>query len=374
MGVIVKEKKKGSGVWYVYINHQGQRRNKAVGPKHEAEQVKRQLEQEIKKGTFAIRSCPTFNGLFNEFVPHRKVRAQSTRAYIRLHEKYLKKTIGAKPLDKIGYEDLARLPFGTISSQHRDNIITVASMVFNEAKRRGYIDKSPLDIRGARSEIVGDTDSDNGGNPFETEEELILFLAQTKKSCPEVYRPMFLTMSLCGLRLGEAVGLDWPFVDFERNLIRIRQTWIFEDKELGKPKTKKSKRVVKMPGPVALVLDAWSTKAKSEIVFPNKLGKRMTSSGVNQMMSKVCRELGIPKRSPKDLRATYGTLRASANDSLQSIQEQMGHKNIATTMKHYAKYQPGSDRDQIERLGQSILPAPKRTQAHLSPQIPVTKH
>jgi integrase len=370
MGVKVREKVKGSGVWYVYIHHQGQRKNKMVGPKHEAEQVKKELEQAIAKGTFGIRSCPTFNKLFNEFVPNRPVRAQSTRNYMRLHEKYLKKSIGPKPLDAITYEDLARIPFGKVSNTHRGNILTVVSMVLNEAKRREYIDKIPLDIRGSRSQIVGKVNGENGRKPFETPEEVLLFLKQTGSSCPKVYFFKFLTLTGCGLRLGEAVGLDWPFVDFERNLIRIRQTWLFEDKQLGPPKTEASKRDVAMPKTVATALDAWSTEAESEIVFPNKLGKRMTSSGVHQMMSKVCDELKIQRRSAKDLRATYGTLRAKQNNSLQSIQNQMGHEDIKVTMKHYTKYVPASDKEQIEELGEMILPSPKRTQAHPSLPMP----
>lgn len=49
MAVIVREKKKGSGEWWVFINHLGNRKSKKVGPKHEAEQVKKELEQEMKK-------------------------------------------------------------------------------------------------------------------------------------------------------------------------------------------------------------------------------------------------------------------------------------------------------------------------------------
>jgi integrase len=245
-------------------------------------------------------------------------------------------------------------------------------MVLNEAKRRGHIDKSPLDIRGTRRQIVGEVDNENGGRPFETPEEVLLFLKQTKQSCPDVYFFMFLTLAGCGLRLGEAVGLDWPFVDFERNLILIRQTWSWEDKQLGPPKTKASKRDVSMSKTVANVLNAWSTEAESDIVFPNKLKKRMTSSGVHQMMSKVCDKLKIQRRSAKDLRATYGTLRAKQNHSLLSIQKQMGHEKIEVTMRHYAKYVPESDKEQIEELGEMILPAPKRTQAHPPLPMPTT--
>jgi hypothetical protein len=39
-------------------------------------------------------------------------------------------------------------------------------------------------------------------------------------------------------------------------------------------------------------------------------------------------------------------------------------------MKHYTKYVPASDKEQIEELGEMILPSPKRTQAHPSLPMP----
>jgi integrase len=373
MGVKVREKVKGSGEWWVFINHQGKRKSKKVGPKDEALQVKKELEAEIEKGTFGIRSCPTFNRLFNEFVLNKPIRDQSIKAYERLHKNYLKKSIGAKPIDQISYEDLARIPFGKVSNAHRDNIMTVVSQVMNEAKRRGYIVNSPTEIYGTRREIVGKVDSENGQKPFEQPEEVLLFLKQTTESCPKVYFFLFLTLTGCGLRIGEAVALDWRFVDFDRSLIRVRHTWDWGRRRLGPPKTKKSNRDVVMPGTVANALGAWSVENKNEIVFPNKNGERMTRSAVSQMITKVCDKQEIERRSAKDLRATYGTLRASANHSLLSIQQQMGHERIETTMKHYAKYVPTSDKEQIEELGNMILPAPKRTQAHPFLQIPTVE-
>ena len=44
MAVIVKEKIKGSGEWWVFINHKGKRRSKKIGSKKAAIAVKREVE------------------------------------------------------------------------------------------------------------------------------------------------------------------------------------------------------------------------------------------------------------------------------------------------------------------------------------------
>ena len=37
MGAIAREKKKGSGEWWVFVSHKGQRKSKKIGPKRIAE-------------------------------------------------------------------------------------------------------------------------------------------------------------------------------------------------------------------------------------------------------------------------------------------------------------------------------------------------
>ena len=47
MGVKVREKVKGSGEWWVFINHQGKRRSKKVGDKRAANAVKKEVEARL---------------------------------------------------------------------------------------------------------------------------------------------------------------------------------------------------------------------------------------------------------------------------------------------------------------------------------------
>ena len=49
MAVIVREKKKGSGEYWVFINHNGKRRSKKVGSKKAANAVKREVEARLAK-------------------------------------------------------------------------------------------------------------------------------------------------------------------------------------------------------------------------------------------------------------------------------------------------------------------------------------
>ena len=54
MGVKVREKKKDSGVWWVFINYKGKRTSRQIGTKRAAEKVKEQIEARLKLGQDAL--------------------------------------------------------------------------------------------------------------------------------------------------------------------------------------------------------------------------------------------------------------------------------------------------------------------------------
>src|SRR5438128_12690016 len=54
MGVKVREKPKGSGVWYVFVNHEGERKAKRVGDKKAANAVASEIRKRIGEQAFRI--------------------------------------------------------------------------------------------------------------------------------------------------------------------------------------------------------------------------------------------------------------------------------------------------------------------------------
>ncbi len=62
MGVTVREKPKGSGVWWVFINEKGQRQAKRIGSKTAATKVQKEIEVELARNAFHIgrKDIPTF--------------------------------------------------------------------------------------------------------------------------------------------------------------------------------------------------------------------------------------------------------------------------------------------------------------------------
>ena len=50
----------------------------------------------------------------------------------------------------------------------------------------------------------------------------------------------------------------------------------------------------------------------------------------------------IGHRSPKDLRATYGSWLLSLGVQLSYVSQQLGHSDVAVTARHYARWCGGN--------------------------------
>jgi integrase len=52
---------------------------------------------------------------------------------------------------------------------------------------------------------------------------------------------------------------------------------------------------------------------------------------------------GFDKRPPYQMRHTYATLALSAGADIYWVSRQLGHRDISTTLRHYARFLPDVD-------------------------------
>jgi len=140
-------------------------------------------------------------------------------------------------------------------------------------------------------------------------------------------RALFDLLYSTGLRVGEAVGLDWRDYDRDRCEVRVRGKG---DKE----------RVVPVPTQAAHSLNLYREARQrpgllGEAVFLNARGSRLSERGVRVILRRRLLELGIAKpASPHTLRHSYATHLLDADVDLRSIQELLGHGRLATTQRY----------------------------------------
>ncbi|HUO69365.1 MAG TPA: site-specific integrase, partial [Solirubrobacteraceae bacterium] len=171
-------------------------------------------------------------------------------------------------------------------------------------------------------------------------------------------RAMYLTAALTGLRVGELQGLDWRSVDFVHSRIRVRRTWDRKEQAFTTPKSRRSERSVPMPDVVAGELERLLRAYCPDVVDPDPdalvfghpetgepLGWRLMYERLRDALAAASLE---PAFGFHNLRHSYGTALAAQGVAMRTLQEWMGHRDIATTQR-YADYCPNAgERDVVE--------------------------
>lgn len=158
------------------------------------------------------------------------------------------------------------------------------------------------------------------------------------------YKLILETMAYGGTRPGEALGLPWSEVDFDRGGIRVIQD-IEEDGTIGRPKSASAYRFIPMPDSYMRQLRHWQKlcpKSELGLVFPNWSGNAEFLSNLNRRgWRPVLIDAGIvtpdgkPKYPPKCLRHARASLEIDSGANPKEIKELMGHSSIKITYDVY---------------------------------------
>lgn len=144
-------------------------------------------------------------------------------------------------------------------------------------------------------------------------------------------RAILETLYSTGVRVSEAVNLNWDDVDIRLGVIRV----------MGKG----SKERIVPIGEVALkALEEyaaeqalkWKRAAKGNSpVFLNHHGRRITTRSVARVVEKYLKAADIPVRmGPHGLRHTFATHLLNGGADLRVIQELLGHASLSTTQRY----------------------------------------
>jgi integrase/recombinase XerD len=159
-------------------------------------------------------------------------------------------------------------------------------------------------------------------------EEIALLLSEPKGTEPRALRDRALleVMYACGLRASEAIALELADVDLE-GVLRAR----------GKGS---KERLVPIGRQAVAALRAYLERGRPLLVglgveqrlFVNRRGTGLTRQGLYKIIQGHARGAGLDDRmSPHTLRHTFATHLLAGGCDLRSLQEMLGHADLATT-------------------------------------------
>jgi len=160
-------------------------------------------------------------------------------------------------------------------------------------------------------------------------EEVARLLREPKGTEPRALRDRALleVMYACGLRVSEAIGLDVGDVDLEEGMLRAR----------GKGS---KERLVPVGRQAVGALRAYCNRGRPALLgaraesrlFVNRRGSGLTRQGLYKIVQGHARGAGMEERmSPHTLRHSFATHLLAGGCDLRSLQEMLGHADLATT-------------------------------------------
>ncbi|MEW6299904.1 MAG: site-specific integrase [Thermodesulfobacteriota bacterium] len=363
MAVKVKHHK---GAWWVFIDHRGKRKAKAIGSKSAAEAVAKKIEAKIALGQFEIAEE-------KERMPFRSYYKTWLESYVRTHTKastyanyetayrvHLLPCFGETDIRAITREQLKRFIYEKLNAGLSRNSVkgylAPLSEMFNHAIEDGHLERNPcLRIMRTTRKEKGEQ---QGKIDFLTREEVALLLDTYREHCPAYY-PFVLLLARTGLRLGEAVALQWGDIDFHTRFIDVRRNWV--DGTLTTPKSGKARRV-DMSTHLTETLRALLIARKKETlkqgwgevppwVFTSAAGTMMDPDNFRRRVwPKLLTKAGLRQIRIHDLRHTFASLLLQQGAPVAYVKEQLGHASIRMTVDVYGHLVPGGNRSEVDRL------------------------
>jgi integrase/recombinase XerD len=173
-------------------------------------------------------------------------------------------------------------------------------------------------------------------------DEVARLLAQPAGTSPTAVRDRALleTMYACGLRASEAIGLKLSDLDLEAGILRAR----------GKGS---KERIVPIGSKAIESLGLYLERARPRLVglrdesrvFVNLRGGPLSRQGLYKIVQRHAASAGLAHRmSPHTLRHSFATHLLAGGCDLRSLQEMLGHADIATT-QIYTHLSPDRLRD-----------------------------
>jgi integrase len=320
----------------------------------EAERKARDLKTKAERGLYT-RDKTTVAGYAQGWLERKRkeVRPRTAELY-RLELGYAlpsiqdpeaKDPLGSKPLQDVKPAHIREV-LGELTERYSIRTVKMVRQrlwqVFRDALDMELVFRNPVDpvrIKTPRGQ------SQKAGRALEVHEIAALLAALDSHKDPRTAMALRLMLA-CGLRRGEALGLQWQDVDLEAGVLTIRRAWTDDGKTgvVTLPKTGTSHRTLPIPHSTLERLKHYSIWYAGLFGNPNPEGwlfpgndttKPLNPHAPNWALKRITERLGIPPVRVHDLRHSYGSHMLANGAPLELVAERMGHANPNITLGVY---------------------------------------
>lgn len=322
------------------------RRKRTARTQPEARTKLRELQNEVASG---IDPAKLTVGLHLDKWLKRKRREGKSPTTIEGYEwaieGYIKPTIGGLALRELGADHvdaiLEKMMADGMSQSSMTRVRSVLNMAITDAVRRRLKDWNPVAVTTTPS-------VDEVTVASLTRQQAQALMAQVKGDRLEA---LWTVLFLSALRPGEAPGLVWDDIDFDKGVIHVRHARIQDSKgmRLGDTKTKGSVRDIEAPTVVMTALKrhkqrqdrerraagkAW--QSDPDLVFSTTVGTFLDRHNILRSLRQLTEAAGIGDDwDVKQLRHSCISLLSDEHVHIENLADLAGHATTRTTEKFY---------------------------------------
>lgn len=313
-----------------------------------------------------------------------------------MYDRFIRNGFGKKKISVVRYSDVLKfyqhlLKDKEIQINTLETIHTVLHPTFRLAVRDNIIRNNPSD--GVMAQVKKQPGRNHGVRHALTLEQQRAFTNYIGNNLTFYHwRPLFTFLLGTGCRIGEAIGIRWEDVDFEKRIISINHSLVYYSREfkehpmctfsISLPKTEAGIRTIPM---MDTVYDTLQEEFKEQqengfneteidgikgFIFMNRFGNVHNPQAVNRAIKRIYESYNaeevveakkekrepvlIPHFSCHHLRHTFCSRFCENETNLKVIQSIMGHANIETTMDIYAEVTDMKKQESIQNLAHKL--------------------
>jgi integrase len=364
VAVKIKQRK---GKWWLYIDHHGRRKSKCVGTsKRAAEAAAAKIAAKLALGEFDLAAEERVGRPFDAYYcawldsyARTHCKPSTCDQYDSVYRTHLLPHFGKRDIADIRRDDVKALIASVVAKgRTRGTVMRVLAPLremLNHAMEDGHVAANPASNILRRSRL-------DAGNKraaeFLTREELAHLLA-TCRSCEPNFYPLVLILARTGLRLGEAIALQWDDINWQDCFADVQRS--YSKLRLSTPKSGKGRRV-DLSDHLVEVLATHHLAAKKQALrtgvplapwmFPGDPPNKPldVNNFRSRQWARILKKAGIHALRLHALRHTYASLLISQGESLAYVRDQLGHHSIQITVDTYGHLVPGGNRAAVNRL------------------------
>jgi integrase len=413
-GVKVREKVKGSGVWFVFVNHDGRRKSYRKGDRDTADAFANELragfklmearqrgltidelqriglaqidgmpvaDSSITFGDYAMRVIDRWEP--NDRDPEHGLKFTTWRDYNGCLKRRLIPALGNRLLASIKRRDIRTLESALHGEGLSDANIKkhrrVLSSILTEAVEDELIAANPA-LGARRRRRSKQKQVKRRQDPFSRNELAALFETAEvhaterngKTARPfRTFVPFLLCLAHTGMRLGEAIALRWSDVDWWTSTVLVRRSYARGHVDVPKGGRTRGvelstrlrmvlrslyearyQRVAALEPEVQAQLEAdQAARAAEDLIFPGADGGFLDEHNLrHRVWEPLLVAAKLRRRRLHDLRHSFATLHLQGGTDPVWVSAQLGHHSVGFTQSTYAHLPLGDRGGHADRI------------------------